>query len=392
MLGITPAITTSIVIPAYNEEEGLPLVLNSLIQILNDAYEIIVVDDGSKDNSAKIAASYPCRVIKHQDNQGKGAAIRTGLVESRGKNVIFLDADNTYPVDSIPWMVELLEEYDLVRGNRSDGRANIPLINRIGNSMFDTILRVTHAVDGGDVLSGIYGGHRDDMLELNLRSNGFDIEAEIVTKARAHGLTSKTFPIAYNERAGEKKLKAFQDGTKILMKIMLLALAYNPLLALGMPGLGLFTLGIGGLIFMFLGLHHAIGLPLSYNSAFVLGMFAAFGMQIMVFGLAVYEAGVIFGLLGRTSPLVETVRKIFSAKFFFFCGLGMSIAGVTLTTWISTNWFAGGFGPFDSTVPLVCSALLMIIGFQLVSSTAFLTALKQFKNIYQINSKAVSLS
>ena len=85
-------------------------------------------------------------------------------------------------------MVEALDQYDMVRGLRTVGRDNIPVLNRVGNHMFDVIIRAFHAVEGGDLLSGMYGGYRDKLLDLGLESDGFAIEAEICVKARAHGL------------------------------------------------------------------------------------------------------------------------------------------------------------------------------------------------------------
>src|SRR5579872_6061221 len=91
------AVIATIILPAYNEEAALPAVLHGLFEVVDARYEVIVVDDASSDATAAIAGQYPCRLLRHAHNQGKGAAVRTGLSAARGRFVIIMDADNTYP-------------------------------------------------------------------------------------------------------------------------------------------------------------------------------------------------------------------------------------------------------------------------------------------------------
>jgi glycosyltransferase involved in cell wall biosynthesis len=105
----------TVIRPAYNEAVALPAVLEALFSVLGDDSEVIVVDDGSTDHTASLAATYGCRVLRHPHNRGKGAAVRTGLAAARGHFVIVMDADNTYPADTIPRMIDLGARYDFVR-------------------------------------------------------------------------------------------------------------------------------------------------------------------------------------------------------------------------------------------------------------------------------------
>src|SRR5262245_57676170 len=109
-----PPITT-IILPAPNEGRALPKVLSELQTLLNEHYEIIVVDDGSTDETARLAQKYACRLIRHQSRLGKGAAIRTGISHANGQYLVIMDADATYPATEIPRIVGLLAENDLVR-------------------------------------------------------------------------------------------------------------------------------------------------------------------------------------------------------------------------------------------------------------------------------------
>src|SRR5947207_5354930 len=97
------AVVATVILPAYNEAAALPKVLSALLVVLDAAlaerYEIIVVDDASTDDTAAIARRYPCRLLAHRRNRGKGAAVRTGLEAARGDFIVIMDADNTYPAD-----------------------------------------------------------------------------------------------------------------------------------------------------------------------------------------------------------------------------------------------------------------------------------------------------
>ena len=119
--GANGNILVSIILPAYNEAEALPTVLSDLQRVVDDRYEIIVVDDGSTDNTVAVASDYPCRVIEHQFNRGKGAAVQTGLSKARGEYLVVMDANGTYPASAVPRIVELLKSHDLVRCERGYG-------------------------------------------------------------------------------------------------------------------------------------------------------------------------------------------------------------------------------------------------------------------------------
>ena len=217
-------VAATIILPAYNEAAALPFVLGGLLSALPPDCEIIVVDDASTDGTGALAQQYPCRLLRHPRNRGKGAAVRTGLREARGAFVVVMDADGTYPASAVPRMVALAREYDVVRCARREGTANIPPLNRLGNHLFDRVLRTVHGLEGADHLSGLYGVRRAALDAMGLTAEGFDLEVEIGVKAHAQGLRAVSVPICYAERRGEKKLRAWRDGWSILYRTMTLAL------------------------------------------------------------------------------------------------------------------------------------------------------------------------
>lgn len=103
----------------------------------------------------------------------------------------------------------------------------MPFINRVGNKVFDCMLKLLHGLEGNDHLTGLYGLHRETLDAMNLTAERFDLEVEIGIKARASRLRSTALPITYGERLGEKKLRAWKDGWHIMRRSLALALERN---------------------------------------------------------------------------------------------------------------------------------------------------------------------
>jgi hypothetical protein len=141
-----------------------------------------------------------------------------------------MDADNTYPAEAVPYMVALGAEYEFVRGVRQYHAAQMPLVNRIGNRIFDILLTTLHGLEGDDHLTGLYGLRREALNAMALTSDRFDLEVEIGIKARALRLRATSLPIGYQERLGEKKLNAWRDGWHILQRSLTLGIRHAPAL------------------------------------------------------------------------------------------------------------------------------------------------------------------
>ena len=228
-----PEIT--LILPAFNEQLGLSKVLTAVAHVAPAGWEIIVVDDGSIDSTAEVAASHACTLIRHGSNRGKGAAVRTGIAAASGHSVIIMDADGTYPAEALPRMAELLETHDLVRGIRIVEPASMPWVNRVGNRLFDTLLRVLHGLEGDDLLSGYLGIRRAALEDMEITAQGFDIEAEIGIKSKYLQLREARLAITYGARVGEKKLRPIRDGWKILCRIVGLTFTQRLRFAVALP-------------------------------------------------------------------------------------------------------------------------------------------------------------
>jgi glycosyltransferase involved in cell wall biosynthesis len=221
---LAPGPAATVVLPAYNVEMGLAVLLPALLALSLGRFEVVVVDDGSTDSTASLAESFGCRVVRHAANAGKGVAVRTGLTAARGEKVIIMDADDTYPVDAVLEIINRLDECEMVVGVRTLGRANIPLFNRVGNAVLTTAIRVASGSRWTDPLTGFYGLRRSALERMKLESNGFSLEAEIAMKSARLGLRVMDHPIVYRARAGASKLHPVRDGMRIAAMIFALGI------------------------------------------------------------------------------------------------------------------------------------------------------------------------
>ena len=197
----------SVILPALDEEAALPLVLADLAEHLGPECEVIVVDDGSTDDTYQVARASEARVARHETNRGKGAAMATGADLAEGNLLVFMDADATYPAAAIPQLVEMLADFDIVRGERPIESPNIPTVNRVGNRVFNRLLSSFHQLEGHDIMSGLYGMTRAAFDALKLESSGSTSRSRSGSRPNSEvfpwaSLTSTTTPGSETRSSG----------------------------------------------------------------------------------------------------------------------------------------------------------------------------------------------
>lgn len=362
-------VRTTVVLPAYNEGAALPHVLDELGEYLDQSYEVLVVDDGSSDDTAEVAERYPVRLVRHPSNRGKGVAIRSGIAAAHGENVVIMDADASYPVPAIKEMVELLDENDLVRGIREREPESMPVVNRLGNWLFNKLLAISHGLEGSDQLTGLYAMRRSEAERLATEARGFDIETEIGIKAKARGLREAEIPISYLPRVGEKKLSPWKDGLRILGRVIVLLLIYNPTLTFIVPGLVLMAISVTGAIALSSGPVHTSYLGLNIHSFIVaaLGVLAAF--QLTIFGVA----AALYGVEAGKEPPWWLLRVI-SVRFRLavgMLGLVLMVGSLAKLTQLTIQW--AGNNVFTDTRALVLSTSFLVLGLQIISAVLFIS-------------------
>jgi len=218
-----PLMDVSVIVPAYNEEATIADALDKL-KSFPGSWETIVVDDGSVDKTAEIAGRYKVRVIKQKQNMGKGAALRAGIAEARGKYIAVQDADLEYDSLQLKSLIEyaLKEDLDAVYGSRFLKKNPVRYFKYfLGNrfvSMFISAVFMSRVTD----TYTCYKVVRAELLRsYDLRSGGFEIEAEITSRLLKNGVKIIEMPIDYSPRSKEagKKIRPL-DGIKALVEAL----------------------------------------------------------------------------------------------------------------------------------------------------------------------------
>lgn len=213
---------TSLVLPAYNEEEALPKTLDEYLGYVDEA---IIVNDGSMDNTDRIAdeyaAKYPkVKYVRHEANKGKPEALRTGVANASGDILIFTDADCTYPASYIPECVGCIQRgADMVLGARTFNKRNIRRLNRIGNSIFSALITYFCYTRIKDAQTGFRVMRKDIFPRLDVPARGLEYETKMTMRAAKLGYNIVEVPIEYRKRVGKSKLNPFKDGYHMLKSI-----------------------------------------------------------------------------------------------------------------------------------------------------------------------------
>lgn len=220
----------SVVIPAYNEEGSIDQVISELLILKKKipSMEIIVVDDGSSDNTASKIPDVPyVRLIKHHRNKGKGAALKTGFSEARGQVVVIQDADMEYHPKELPKIVKpiLLGNADVVYGTRLERKpGGMSTTHYVGNMILSKVSSLLFWKKITDIMTG-YKAFSSKILKLvELNENGFAIEVELTSQVLQNGCRFVEVPIGYIYRPkGVSKIHV-SDGLKSLMRLVVYSL------------------------------------------------------------------------------------------------------------------------------------------------------------------------
>ena len=311
----------SLVVPVYNEEENIPLLFDAVqkaLAPLNQTWELILVNDGSRDGSARVLETLfkqdplHVRVIEFRRNFGQTAAIAAGIDHARGDIVILLDADlQNDPADIPNLLAKLNEGYDLVSGwrrNRKDNALTRNLPSHAANWLISTVTGV-HLHDYGCTLKA----YRREVLA------GFKLYGEmhrfIPVFAHAFGARITEMEVTHHARKFGKAKYGLERTIKVLLDLFtvkfLLSYSSKPIYLFGGAGLALMFVGLADLLYLFV--RRFWGIPAANSPLLVVGvMFAIMGFQSILMGL-------IAELLARTyhesqqKPTYH-IRNIFESK------------------------------------------------------------------------------
>jgi len=237
----------SVCIPVYNEEEAIGRTLERCLSIRDElakggvtSYEIIAVNDGSKDSTAAKIRAFPgVRLIEHERNRGYGAALKTGFAAAQYDLIGFIDADATYPPEHLPQLcAAAIGGADLVIGSRMAGAASsMPFVRRLGNLFFARLLTFVARERISDSASGMRVFKREVLSLLSPLPDGLNLTPVMSTRAAHERINVVELPIPYHDRVGRSHLSITRDGVRFLQTMVWTALTYNPVRLLGMLGL-----------------------------------------------------------------------------------------------------------------------------------------------------------
>lgn len=234
------ALELSIVIPSFNEELRLPPTLESIaafLPTLGMPTEILVVDDGSQDRTAAVAESFReklplLRVISNGVNRGKGYSVRHGMLEARGRLVLFTDADLSAPIEEAPKLLQALDKYDVAIGSRALDRRLITVhesrFREFAGIVFNKIVRTVLRLPFVDTQCGFKAFRREPcrIIFEQQRIERFGFDPELLYLARHHGLHTVEIPVRW-AHSPATKVNMLRDS--VLMFLDIFTIRWNAL-------------------------------------------------------------------------------------------------------------------------------------------------------------------
>jgi glycosyltransferase involved in cell wall biosynthesis len=225
---VADASDVSIVIPAYNEGQ----IIGDVVAALAAAAawrEIIVVDDGSRDDTASNAQKAGASVVRHPYNKGNGAAVKSGIRRATGQYVLIVDGDGQHRPEDAQRLIAQLGEYDLVVGARSRA-TQATQARRFGNGALNWLASYLTGREIPDLTSGFRAARREYLREfLHLLPNGFSTPTTTTLAFIKAGYNVLFVPVEARSRVGHSKIRLARDGTKFFVIILKIVTLFSPL-------------------------------------------------------------------------------------------------------------------------------------------------------------------
>jgi glycosyltransferase involved in cell wall biosynthesis len=364
----------SVVIPCLNEAENIEACVRSARRVLERMGiegEVVVADNGSSDDSARLAQAAGARVVL-ETRRGYGSAYLAGFAASRGRYIVMADADLTYDFDDIPRFVAALEEgAEMAIGDRMDNiqPGAMPWLHRyVGNPLLTGLLNFLFRTGINDAHCGMRAVRREVLERLDLRTTGMEFASEMVIRASKENLRIAEFPIEYHPRGGESKLSSFRDGWRHLRFL----LVHSPTHLFILPGAVL--AGVGTLITVLVGggldfFGRSWGIHALIGGALLMIV----GTQVVALGLCAHAYGTYF--MGERDPWFDRMRARLRLEHGLLLGGAFMLVGAVMGGIIVATWIAHGFGSLADERMAIVGASLMIVGIQIFFSSFLLSIL-----------------
>jgi glycosyltransferase involved in cell wall biosynthesis len=270
----------SVIIPAYNEEQAIAGTVDACVKALaqlGGEYEIIVVDDGSSDNTSGVAVAAGARIIRHPHNLGYGRSLKDGILAATYDTIVIADADGTYPVDRIPDLFRAhLAGFHMVVGARQGKHYD----ESFGKKMLRVLLKALVEFTAGrkipDINSGLRIFSRQDILPyFQYLCETFSFTTSLTLAYMMNGMFVTYIPIEYQKRVGMTKVRLFRDSLRTLQFIVEAILYYNPIKIF--LAFSVCLIGLASVCFL-------DAIVLGHHSAFLLGV-GCVVLSVLMFGI-----------------------------------------------------------------------------------------------------------
>jgi glycosyltransferase involved in cell wall biosynthesis len=360
----------SIVMPCLNEVRTLEQCISKAQSFLKEhdiAGEMIVADNGSSDGSIELATRMGAKVVNVK-TRGYGAALTAGIDAAEGKYVIMGDSDGSYDFSALfPFVEKLRAGYDLVVGNRFEGRiapGAMPVLHRyFGNPFLTAVGRLFFSCkECGDFYCGLRGFRNDAMQGLMLQSRGMEFALEMIVKAQMHGLRITEVPITLS-RAGRGRpphLRWYSDGWRSVRFYLLM----SPRWFFGIPGLALLLIGVIVSVALCRGPISAGSITFDYHTLMYSTSAIVLGYQSILLFIFAELMAIESGLHPPTTKyrFLERHRTL---EWCIAIGIGLMVAGVVLGVIAARQWSLVSFGSLPSAWVLrlvIFSVLCLLLG------------------------------
>jgi glycosyltransferase involved in cell wall biosynthesis len=362
------------VIPCLNEAENIETCVSAALAAIIDMGipgEVVVADNDSEDESARLAEQAGARVVQER-RRGYGSAYLAGFAAARGRYIVMADADLTYDFSEIPRFVAALEAgAEMVIGDRMDNikPGAMPWLHRyVGNPILTGLLNLFFRTGINDAHCGMRALRREVLPRLDLRTTGMEFASEMVIRASKEKLRIEEFPIEYHPRGGESKLSSFRDGWRHLRFL----LVHSPNHLFIIPGAVLAGVGTLILVSVAAGLDffgRAWGLHALIGGALLMIV----GTQVVALGLCAHAYGTYF--MGERDPWFDRMRARFRLEHGLLLGGAFMLVGIVMGGLIVATWIAHGLGSLSDERAAVVAASLLIVGIQIFFSSFLLSIL-----------------